>query len=482
MTAAILLVQQQDGSTTTNGFVTLPHVEDQYGPAREATGASALAYLPLVTSATQTIWQDYSVANQAWIAESLDDTTVVVDPILGFIWEDATPIEEQDECPIPDANLIRQPSATNGPWTPLWTVSPVHPDSTPLLVNQDISIHPNVQEGLATVTAIQQPLLLQVTCPLGIWLTGGSSTDNDGQDNDDVESTLVYPVMNSFDDEDSSSVVGYMMQVVPWKVMLQDIVPADTSPILVQLESSCEQDETLWFQVDGPQVTEQFHNTGNNYQGLYGDVAITSPLGDQINTPELIEQGVSSICLYTLTVYPTQEFEEEYESKRPLQLALVVVGVFIITVLLFFVFDVIMTRQRNKVMDTAQKQNAIVSSLFPKNIQAKMMQEQAAEQEQASKLSKVGKAGIKSFLNDDGLMADMGGKTKKKTMGAGVGGPMDKSKPIADLFPESTYLLTCIVSGVLVKTTTIDFSHFLFWGSHHYVWRYCRIYRVVFGP
>ena len=48
-------------------------------------------------------------------------------------------------------------------------------------------------------------------------------------------------------------------------------------------------------------------------------------------------------------------------------------------------------------MNVALKQNAIVSSLFPKNVQIKMM----AEADENDKLGKVGRAGIKSFLNSD---------------------------------------------------------------------------------
>ena len=104
---------------------------------------------------------------------------------------------------------------------------------------------------------------------------------------------------------------------------------------------------------------------------------------------------------------------------------------FMVTAFLFVFFDILITRQRNSVMETAKKQNAIVSSLFPKSIQAKMMDQINADN---NKLSKVGKAGLRNYLFDTVAEQEKRNMTEKS-----ISAP-DKSKPIADLFPETTIM------------------------------------------
>ena len=95
--------------------------------------------------------------------------------------------------------------------------------------------------------------------------------------------------------------------------------------------------------------------------------------------------------------------------------ASVVVGVFLVTGILFVIFDCYLVERTEKIMDVALKQNAIVSSLFPENVQAKMM----AEADQNEHLGNLGKAGIKRFLRGD----NEDGETNQETIVS--------SKPIA---------------------------------------------------
>jgi hypothetical protein len=100
------------------------------------------------------------------------------------------------------------------------------------------------------------------------------------------------------------------------------------------------------------------------------------------------------ICLYTISVYPTKRFQEEYVTMQPVTYSSVVLGIFFMTSVIFFMFDCFVRRKVDQVTKVALKQNAIVSSLFPKDVQDKLMAE-------ASQHGKGGKAGIKSFLTAD---------------------------------------------------------------------------------
>ena len=74
-------------------------------------------------------------------------------------------------------------------------------------------------------------------------------------------------------------------------------------------------------------------------------------------------------CSYTLNVYPTATYEASYATKNPVYYMLVVMSIFAATVIAFLIFDCLVQRRQKTLMATARKQNALVSSLFPKSIQ-----------------------------------------------------------------------------------------------------------------
>ena len=78
---------------------------------------------------------------------------------------------------------------------------------------------------------------------------------------------------------------------------------------------------------------------------------------------------------YNVTVYPTREMAKTYNTAEPIYYMLLVLFVFIFTPIVCILFDCVVQRRQEKVMTTARKQDVIVSSLFPKNIQAKIMAE-----------------------------------------------------------------------------------------------------------
>ena len=82
---------------------------------------------------------------------------------------------------------------------------------------------------------------------------------------------------------------------------------------------------------------------------------------------------------------------------------------FVIVAIFFFVFDHLVKRRNNKVTVVAQRSDAVVRSLFPAAVR-------------------------------DRLMADDENSDLKKQVGAGK----FRSRPIADLFPESTVMFADI--------------------------------------
>lgn len=425
------------GSDYPRGFFTMPHLEQHFGTARNASGAFIVAYIPTVQSDDLELWAEYSDANQDWIAKYNlfldDDSASVVDPILPQIWDypddDEThlflqecnneeSVKQREQTSFEEDHSFRTPlESKDGPFAPLWTFSPAPNPGDTSIINHDLFGREEFEKAVASVDLTQKPLFIHV-CNLYSWF--------DNQDHSDEEQAVIaYPVFGGF--ETNSSIVGHIVEVVPWRYFFEEILPAETLPLHVVLENTCGDATTFAIEGREARVLEKrdVHDT------QYDNLALETTFAEFANSPDVVTSDLEEICIYTMTVYPTEEFADEFKTARPAVYAVVVLSVFLLTCVLFVTFDVLITRHRNAVMDTAKKQNAIVSSLFPKSIQAKMMDQINSDN---NKLSKVGKAGLRNYLFDTDVEGDARNQTEKSL------GPHNKSKPIADLFPETTIM------------------------------------------
>jgi len=407
------IVEENMGSSHP-GFVSIPFFEEQFGQVCNASHAVAVGYLPLVVKQSLNEWNSYTSSNQGWIEESVVGTGVE-DSVLSSIWDFPQQSNRSKDCGIDDPELnTRVPvKTTQGPFAPVWTIYPLAPS----LINKDLHASSELDVGLSAVKTLGQPLILE-SCTLGRWFS-------DSLEDHYSEVVIVSPVFESF--AASKDTVGYLIEVLSWKTFWKEAAPQGTKPCILHLESSCGQQ--LTYRVSAAEV--ELLSRGEAYDGGYQDMVVSGSFSEFTNSPDLVdEQGLPSICVYTINIFPTQAIEDEFISRHPLWFTLGVVGLYLLTTALFLAFDIVVTRQRDAVELEARKQSALVSSLFPKSIQAKMLQD--AEETRMNKKVGKGKAGIKDFLNGNDLTADLGGRGAKKPATAA-----DKSKPIADLFPES---------------------------------------------
>jgi class 3 adenylate cyclase len=158
-------------------------------------------------------------------------------------------------------------------------------------------------------------------------------------------------------------------------------------------------------------------------------------------------------CVYTFTVYPTKEFEDGYHTNLPLQMTLCVAAAFCFMILTFLGYDWFVQRRNQKVVGAAARANAILSSLFPKNVRDRLFAEKEMEEDKKLAGQKKplldlpgNKARLTSFLNNEG------GDTNTEE-DADDDDFMYKTKPIADLFPETTILFADI-SGFTAWSST----------------------------
>ena len=437
------------------GFITLPNLEHQFSTIRNTTGALIIAYMPMVESKDLGLWNQYSEANQDWISKSNGDDSGF-NQIFPYIWmysdEDydqrklsggtvyevdvhhqhqhqrdllvATPttsssqqreLQEDDDDEVPHITV----TVDQGPFAPIWTCSP------PPTPKETDSINYNLFGRSAFQTAVD---LIGITREATFLDVGNQAAWFGHEEHaEDLQTVIAHPVFDDFDHH-QGNIIGHLTAIVPWTVIFNDILHGqedETKPIHLVLENSCGEVFTLEVMNEHATVLDPENDA---HDSCYDYLKMSRTFVDFAN-PATLANDVNH-CVYTINAYPTAEFEDEYLTKAPGFYTLLVLCIMLSTTLFFLLFDFLVQRRQGQVLAMALKQNAIVSSLFPKNVQAKML---AEVDQETSRLSAVGKAGIKSYLKDS---TGSGG-------GAGSG-KMDKSKPIADLFPEVTIMFADI--------------------------------------
>ena len=141
-----------------------------------------------------------------------------------------------------------------------------------------------------------------------------------------------------------------------------------------------------------------------------------------------------------MNTYPTEDFEAEYKTNEPIIYSVIIACIFLFTAIVFWFYDFMVQHRQGKLMLTAVRSNAIVSSLFPKDVQKRMM-EDMKKQEAEKKYGK--RNSVTAFLNENNEEAND-----------------KKGAPIAELFPSAT-----IVFGDIVGFTAWRFVATLFFAA-----------------
>jgi len=397
-----LIAEHEANPNLGKGFVTIPAIEKHFGTARKNSNALIIAYLPIVSPFELEAWNQYSKEKQGWIQES-NDTVNVTDFILPNIWEKAPEerlralegLESESGGVQSGRRLMTGEETANrtpvepdkGPFSPIWTFSPPPPADDVGIINANMRVQqPVFQKAVDYIAKTKRPTILNVR---------NDTTWFDDRNHLGIPQTAVlFPVFEGYNEE-TSNVVGHLLAVIPWTNFFPDVLLRNKPPVRVVVQNTCDEVFTLEITGRDTKLQEDLHDKTFAYMAIKGTLSANH---DEVDPQHRQADEINDLtCQYTVTVYPTRMFKCEYVTKGSLMLASGVIGLFFVTSFLFVVFDCSVRKRTEKVMNVARKQNIIVSSLFPKNVHAKMM----AEADQNEKLSKLGKAGIKSYLSAD---------------------------------------------------------------------------------
>ena len=396
----------------------------------DLSGAVDMIYAPLVRNADRATWESYSVSNQDMVAKDVGSDQ----EIPGFMHTSS----KGPVTPVPEADF----------YAPIWQMNPL-PTKTSVFnfnllgVPEILTVAPFVGPDLTVGTTgiLDTEFLLRSQDEpmsehdghgdhrkLNENIFGDHDDHGDHGNHDEnshvhdhmghPQSLLIVPVYEEAHNEESP-IVGYIVAVMSWYKVFQDILKDSSAPMYAVLEESCGHTYTYCFGHHGEGLEER---EGDHHLQKYDHLKQSNKF---IQYPEDVP-FFENFCEYNLSLYPDQSFEDQFKSKRPLHSSLAVAGVFLWIASVFFFYDFLVRRRQDKVNDVATKSNAVVASLFPAQVRDKLMMNQMESSDRNIPASTTSL--IASRFTSDSWANTMNQTSKPQ------------SAPIADLFPSATVL------------------------------------------
>ena len=197
----------------------------------------------------------------------------------------------------------------------------------------------------------------------------GSSTNSFitqlAYENDPV-ADLYVPLFDDFSKADRR-LVGVLTCVVYWRTYFVNIVAENAHGITVVLENTCNQ--IFSYQIDGSNVT--FLGPGDLHDHQFENLEVATSEEAFLQVQQEY-RNVSGSCLYSIRIYPSVDLQSTFVTERPVIYTVVLASIFLFTSCIFLLYDCIVERRNRLVVSSAIASNAIVSSLFPKTVRARL--------------------------------------------------------------------------------------------------------------
>lgn len=375
--------------------MTLPFFDQRI---RSNEKSEIVFYTPIISSSSADAsaeWEQYAILNQGWIDEDLQNRGW--DPVT-------TNISEQ-------IYTFENATSTSSIMTPIWQFSPVPRDRS--IVNLDVSTHPILSTLLQTLmsgngnTSIMSESFIDT-----FFLEYAEPLSSDQAENQTTPSSfLALPAFKSFDE--GAEPFGYVFALISWENALDAAFKDAGLEMIAEIQPSC-----------GTNFYFTIQNGKSRYATDSQDLDTTD--ADFDLTYDLFEN-----CNYKVVIKPTQAALSEVSTQVPILAFLLIALLFFFLVGLFNQYNRLVRERQIKLLSTAKRSNAVVSSLFPEAVQNRLLAEvedSGHKQESKRRVGPANFAKMKEFLDDE----------KGKNV-------LTQSKPIADFFPEATIMFADLV-------------------------------------
>ncbi len=387
--------------------------------------AIAISFNPIITNETRSEWEAYAVENvhilnaEELVVRQCESCRLVSDGIFRGM----DPVDDSGYSPE-----SRYPYMM----VPVWQICPMETNWKEVMYNlhsdnvRARALDDMLEYKVPTITGLVHRILRNEVSPSSI---------------------LFHPVFSSFDQ--SSTVVGSISIYFTWANMLRFALPGYIKGLYVIL------DETSDRHVDGRQ--QYTYKVSGNSVNLIGEGDLHESEFDNYQklvmanvTQDVEERGnVNDLITYTLKMYPSKEFQQQYLSTNPLIMSVIVVSILILTSCAFILYDFLVHLRQKSFMKFAQRSGGILNSMYPSNVHERLFSSsgnplvrQTKSNRNAETSSNSPADRIKLFLTG-GLLS----KNEVEHDGKDCHDFIKKEiPPIADLFHNTTVMFADIVS------------------------------------
>jgi class 3 adenylate cyclase len=251
-------------------------------------------------------------------------------------------------------------------------------------------------------------------------------------------SDLFYPILNPPVDSANvpqdaleNDVAGVVAVTFYWRDLIKHILPSGSDGMNVVIANTCNQ--TFTYELRGEEAI--YLGPSDLHDSEFDHLKRSVPLGalgvsDRYSGLPLSNRG----CQFMLRTYPSKTMRDGFDTSYPVTFTASAVVIFLFTSMVFVIYDYLVERRQKKVLSSAIKSNAIVSSLFPKTVRDRLFQANNGAfkgDTQNSEKSRSKMKSLKNYLTDE-----------KSAAGSDQSPSADA--PIADLFPQCTVLFADI--------------------------------------
>lgn len=404
-------------------FVVIPDFEVHAQVSSQITGAATLTIHPLVTHSDRPKWEQFSQATyEQWMQESNDyDRTVHPELYLDTRKMDVTRSANKESQrwnvtgiipriwtdPDKDGKGAIAPPADQ--YFPEWQRAPA-PDYSPFTI-MDMGSHPEFGRTIQGMLETDHPVLTVVTD--ASFLIDKYDRRFPAEEQKEPHSYLLQPL---YDDLNlNRTAIGFLSAFLRWGTFFENVLPEHERGVMIVLFGTC--GRKFSYILNGYDAV--FIGKGDLHDSEYDELSVDFEIVPFAKLEDTI--GEQKHCQYSARIYPSDAWKERFYTQQPLQYAAAVTCCFIITAILFVIYDWLVQNRQKKVLDTAERSTAIVSNLFPSGVRETLMKEAIQEDSQSRHLARGKTSGALS--------------TSETIFG---------SSPIAELFPESTIMFADI--------------------------------------
>ena len=201
------------------------------------------------------------------------------------------------------------------------------------------------------------------------FLYGVPEEQNTEEEDESVPTSfLIYPLKANFDTQ-QNKLVGALVAVFSWETFFTLEDHHDTPTIQAVIDDGC--GEAFTMNLTGRVAT--FVGNGNIHDRTFDRLVESFRFAPFLRTDHSnATKDHEHECQFVVSLYPTQEFYEVFQTKSPVHIPLVIVGIIFFGLLVFCLYDLAVHSRQRRILAIAAQSERILSVLYPKQIRDRL--------------------------------------------------------------------------------------------------------------